>query len=57
MNVYVAAAGSVLPELVRRPLAAAGHEVRAFADSDSFLAACRAEPPDAVVVAARLGGV
>jgi DNA-binding response OmpR family regulator len=55
VNVYVAAAGSVLPEFVRRPLAAAGHEVRAFGDADAFLAACRAEPPDAIVVAARLG--
>ncbi len=55
MNVYVLAAGSVLPEFVRRPLGAAGHDVQAFHDSDSFFAACRAEPPDAVVVAARVG--
>ena len=34
MNVYVLAAGSVLPEFVRRPLAAAGHDVAAFADAD-----------------------
>ena len=54
MNVFVLAVGSVLPEFVRRPLAAAGHEVETFHDTDSFLAACRAEPPDAVVVAARV---
>jgi adenylate cyclase len=56
VNVYVLAAGTVLPEFVRRPLAAAGHDVHSFHDTDSFLAACRAEPPDAVVVAARIGG-
>ena len=55
MIVFVVAAGSVLPEFVRRPLAAAGHDVQAFHDVDSFFAACRAEPPDAVVVAARVG--
>jgi len=55
VNVFVLAAGSVLPEFVRRPLAAAGHEVHPFHDVDSFLAACRADPPDAVVVAARIG--
>ena len=55
MNVFVLAAGSVLPEFVRRPLAAAGHEVQAFHDVDTFLSACRAEPPEAVVVAARIG--
>ena len=56
MNVFVAAAGSVLPEFVRRPLAAAGHLVTAFADADALFAACSAEPPDALVVAARVGG-
>ncbi len=56
MNVYVLAAGSVLPEFVRRPLAAAGHDVSAFATADAFFAACRAAPPDAVVVAARVAG-
>ncbi|HEX9103850.1 MAG TPA: response regulator [Polyangia bacterium] len=55
MNVFVLAAGSVLPEFVRRPLAAAGHDVQLFHDTDSFFAACSAEPPDAVVVAARIG--
>ncbi len=55
MNVFVLAAGSVLPEFVRRPLAAGGHDVQSFADVDSFLAAASAEPPDAVVVAARIG--
>jgi len=55
MNVFVLAAGSVLPEFVRRPLGAAGHDVQAFAEVDAFLAACRADPPDAVVVAARVG--
>jgi adenylate cyclase len=40
---------------VRHPLAAAGHDGQPFHDADSFLAACRAQPPDAVVVAARVG--
>lgn len=56
MNVYVLAAGSVLPEFVRRPLAAAGHHVVAFSDTDAFLAAIRADPPEALVVAARVAG-
>jgi DNA-binding response OmpR family regulator len=56
MNVYVLSTGGVLSEFVRRPLAAAGHEVEAFADTDSFFAACQAVPPDAVVVAARVAG-
>ncbi len=56
MRVYVAAAGSVLGEFVRRPLAAAGHEVQLYGDADSLLAACRADPPAAVVLGARLGG-
>jgi adenylate cyclase len=55
MKVYILAAGSVLPEFVRRPLAAAGHDVETFHDTDSFLAACRAEVPDAAVIAARVG--
>jgi DNA-binding response OmpR family regulator len=55
VNVYVLAHGAVLPEFVRRPLAAAGHEVSAFDDSDAFFAACRADRPAAVVVAARVG--
>jgi DNA-binding response OmpR family regulator len=55
VNVYVLSQGSVLFEFVRRPLAGAGHDVSAYADVDSFLSACRAEPPDAVVVTARIG--
>jgi DNA-binding response OmpR family regulator len=54
VNVFVLAAGRVLPELVRRPLAAAGHEVTGFSEPDAFLAACRAEQPDAVIVTARI---
>jgi DNA-binding response OmpR family regulator len=56
MNVYVLAQGHVVPAFVRRPLAAAGHEVRDFDEVDAFVAACRAEPPDAIVVAARIAG-
>jgi DNA-binding response OmpR family regulator len=55
VNIYLLAAGSVLPELARRTLAAAGHEVQSFGDSDAFFAACSAAPPDAVLVAARVG--
>ncbi|MDB4970542.1 MAG: hypothetical protein JWN44_6231 [Myxococcales bacterium] len=55
MNVFVLAEGAVLPEFVRRPLAGAGHTVSAFAALDDFLAACHADPPEAVVVAARVG--
>jgi CheY-like chemotaxis protein/class 3 adenylate cyclase len=55
VNVFVLAAGRVVPELVRRPLIAAGHFVQAFAETERFVAACRAEQPDAVIVTARLG--
>ena len=55
MNVYLLAEGAVLPEFVRRPLAAAGHQLHVFSAVDEFLAACRAEAPDAVLVAARVG--
>ncbi|MGZ3407932.1 MAG: response regulator, partial [Polyangia bacterium] len=37
-------------------LVAAGHDVQSFHDTDSVLAACHADPPDAVVGAARIGG-
>jgi DNA-binding response OmpR family regulator len=57
MNVFFASDSGVLAEFVRRPLAAAGHHVTVFSDGDSFLAACRAEAPDAVLVAARLDDV
>jgi adenylate cyclase len=55
VNVFVLAAGRVIPELVRRPLTAAGHTVQAFADADIFAGACRAEQPDAVIVTGRIG--
>jgi DNA-binding response OmpR family regulator len=55
VNVFVLAPGRVVPEFVRRPLTAGGHEVRDFGDADAFLAACRADGPDAIVVAARVG--
>jgi DNA-binding response OmpR family regulator len=55
MNVYLLAEGAVLPEFVRRPLVAAGHQLHAFAGADAFLAAARAEPPDAILVAGRVG--
>jgi DNA-binding response OmpR family regulator len=55
MKVYLLAQGHVVAAFVRRPLAAAGHDVCEFDESDAFLAACRAESPDAVVVAARVG--
>jgi DNA-binding response OmpR family regulator len=55
VNVFVLADGEVVPEFVRRPLGAAGHEVREFGDADAFVAACRAEAPSAVIVAARVG--
>jgi DNA-binding response OmpR family regulator len=55
VNVYLLAEGAVLAEFVRRPLTAAGHQLHRYSDGDTFLAACRAEPPDAVLVAARVG--
>jgi DNA-binding response OmpR family regulator len=54
-TVYVLAAGGVLPEFVRRPLAAAGHAVAAFDSVESCRAACRAEPPNVLMVARRVG--
>jgi len=56
VNVYVLAAGTVLPEFVRRPLAARGHDVHPFHDTDSFLSACRAESARRRRGAARIGG-
>jgi DNA-binding response OmpR family regulator len=55
VNVYLMAAGSVLPEFVRRPLGAAGHTLAVFASADELIAACRAEAPDAVFLARRVG--
>ena len=34
MNVYLLAEGAVLPEFVRRPLAAAGHQLQVFSAVD-----------------------
>src|SRR5439155_5926141 len=55
VNVFVLAEGAVLPAFVRRPLVCAGHTVSAFASVDDFFAACGADPPNAVVVAALVG--
>jgi DNA-binding response OmpR family regulator len=55
MDVYVLSAGQVLPELVRRPLLAAGHTVTVFAQVDTAIAAAKVEQPRVIVVSRRVG--
>jgi DNA-binding response OmpR family regulator len=55
MNVFVLTRSAVLAEAVRRPLAAAGHEVSAFAHPDEWLAACKRDPPRVALIARRVG--
>ena len=55
MLVYLVAQGQVLDEFVRRPLAAAGHEVVTFSSVDACRAAMRDRSPRVLLVARRLG--
>jgi DNA-binding response OmpR family regulator len=55
MKVYVLSQGRVLSELVRQPLAGAGHEVRQFDAVDECVNACRDQPPRALLVPRRVG--
>jgi adenylate cyclase len=55
MLVHVIARGKVLPEFIRRPLHAAGHEVAVFESIDACAAAARTESPRVVLVARRVG--
>src|SRR5438552_1666958 len=56
MKVFVLSQGRVLAEMIRRPLTAAGHEVRAFDDLSACVEACRLERPRALLVPRRVGG-
>jgi DNA-binding response OmpR family regulator len=55
MNVYVLSQGRVLAEMLRQPLGAAGHHVRQFDAVEACVAACKSEPPQALLVPRRLG--
>jgi DNA-binding response OmpR family regulator len=55
MNVFVLSQGRVLGEMIRRPLAAAGHETHLYDDVDACIAACQAQPPRALLVPRRVG--
>jgi DNA-binding response OmpR family regulator len=54
MIVFVLSQGRVLAELIRRPLEAAGHEVRVFEDLTSCVAACTRDKPRALLVPRRV---
>jgi len=56
MDVFVLSGDPLLPEFVRRPLAAQGHAVEAFSDVAACADALGRKRPDAVVVARRVGG-
>ncbi|MCC7000161.1 MAG: response regulator [Deltaproteobacteria bacterium] len=56
MEVAILALGRVLPELLSRPLRAAGHEVTIYHDVRSFTGAVRARPPQAAIIPRRVPG-
>jgi DNA-binding response OmpR family regulator len=56
MEILILAADPVLPELLRRPLAAAGHTVEVAADPDAVETRLRLRPPSALFVPRRLRG-
>ncbi len=55
ITVYLLAQGGVLPEFVRRPLAAAGHTVERFETAEACRAACQKDPPRVLLIARRVG--
>jgi DNA-binding response OmpR family regulator len=57
MQVYLLASGQVMTEFVRRPLAAAGHEVSAFATVEACRDACLRALPRVLLVARRVAGI
>ena len=46
MKIYVLSQGRVLGETIRRPLEAAGHELRLFSEVATCVAVCRDSPPN-----------
>src|SRR5258706_7425499 len=56
IQLYLLAAGQVMAEFVRRPLAAAGHEVTTFSTVEACRVACLRAPPRVLMIARRVAG-